>query len=320
MVFNSESINIFMENTQLPIWDQLLRLKTLPFGGVHCIKDYEIEKEVSAIIEYSIKQNCLNNNEINSKFVRKYFDWIFKTKNNFVSGLENFNNLAYSNGTTESFDKFYMKHRHRRLRFFNGEYLYHVAAAKFSFDSSEIIENDIIRKDDVVVISLPFAGTGNKHSETENVLNQCDIFEVPVLLDCCYFGVCSGIEFNFDHISIKDITFSLSKNFPVQHLRIGMRASRENYDDLLAIYNRNSYLNRLGAAVGLELLDQYDCDYNFNTHRKTQEDFCNSLNLSASSCVFFGTSLTHYPEYNRGIKENRLCFSKYLKYKNLPSL
>jgi hypothetical protein len=308
-----------MKTSQIPVWDQLLKLKKLPFGSVHCIKDPDIEKEISEIIEKSIGNDCLNDSEINSKFVQRYFDWINDTKNNKLLGLENFNNLSYSNGTTESFDKFYMKYRHRRLRYFSGEYLYHVAAAKFSFDQSATIEDDDIRDNDVVVISLPFAGTGNKHPHTEYILDRCDALDVPVLIDCCYFGVCSEIEFNFNHPSIKDITFSLSKNFPVQHLRIGMRASRDQYDDLLAIYNRNAYLNRIGAAVGLELLDRYDSDYNFNTYRTTQEDFCKILDLSPSNCVFFGTSTTQYHEYNRGTKENRLCFSKYLKARNLPT-
>lgn len=306
-------------NNENSIWDQLLKLKSLPFGSVHCIKSRVMDDEVKQLIIRAAEKNCLNDTEISSQFLKKYLEWIKSTKNNSLRGIENFTKVDFSNGTTESFDKFYMRHRTRRLRYFQGEYMYHVAAAKFSFDRSKLLDDGPIESNDVVVMSLPFAGTGNKHELTEEILNQCDRLSVPVLIDCCYFGVCGNVDFNFNHVSISEITFSLSKNFPVQHLRIGMRLSRNIDDDLLMIYNRNNYLNRVAAFVGLNIIDKYSSDYNYETYRSTQLKFCEDLGIFPSNCVFFGTSEDKFHEYNRGIKENRLCFSKYFESRELPN-
>jgi len=307
-----------MNNTETALWDQLLKLKTLPFGSVHSIKSTETESAVRESMIESAEKYCLSDTEINSLFLKKYLSWIKASRNNTISGIDSFDKIDFSNGTTESFDKFYLRHRGKRLRYFRGEYLYHAAAASFCFHESKLLDDGEIESNDVVVMSLPFAGTGRKHPMTESILDQCDRLGVPVLLDCCYFGVCSGIDFNFDHPSITDLTFSLSKNFPVQHLRIGMRLSRSVVDDLLMIYNRNNYLNRLAASVGLDLLEKYSSDYNYDTYRSTQEQFCKELNIEISNCVFFGIAYDGFTEYNRGIKENRLCFSKFLESKELP--
>jgi|694.fasta_scaffold05651_22 hypothetical protein len=299
-------------------WNKLLELKKLPFGSVHCIKDQDLEQEVSDIIVDVLQNDCMNDDEIHDKFTKEYKAWIMKTTSNQVIGLEKFQGLAFSNGTTEAFDKFYLKNRNRRLRYFRGEYMYHSIAAKLYFDQSVCIEDEPIQENDVVIFSLPFAGTGNEHVMTDSVLETCEALKVPVLIDCCYFGVCGGINFDFSYECITDITFSLSKNFPVQHLRIGMRLTKEDNDDALYVYNKNKYVNRLSAAVGLKLLQRYTADYNYQKYRAVQEKFCEILKVEMSKCVFFATSTESFEEYNRGIKENRLCFSKYLKSEMLP--
>lgn len=307
-----------MTNQELTIWNQLLVLKNLPFGSAYSITNPEIEKQVYQFIIDAANDNCLSDTETSKNFIASYVSWIKSTKNNVILGLDEFSHAVYTNGTTEAFDKFYMKHRNRRLRYFRGEYMYHAAAGKFSFNQYLEIEEGAIDQNDVVVISLPFAGTGNEHHAMSKILNICDSISVPVLIDCCYFGVCLGITFDFTHKSIQEITFSLSKNFPVQHLRIGMRLTRNNDDDLLSIYNKNNYTNRLGCSVGNKILKSFPPDFNYNTYYETQEKFCKILKIEKSKCVFFGTSKTNFQEYNRGIEENRLCFSKYLYYKKLP--
>ena len=300
------------------IWNTLLKLKTMPYGSVHCISDQSLELEVQELVESAVSNNCLNSPTIHDQFTSAYVDWISSTRLNTISGLENFKALTFSNGTTEAFDKFYLRHRHKRLRCFRGEYMYHLVAASHYFDQFDYIEDDAIRENDVVIFSLPFAGTGNEHVSMTEILNSCDRLSVPVLVDCCYFGVCGGINFDFDHPSIQEITFSLSKNFPVQHLRIGMRMSRVDDDDALFVYNKNKYVNRLSAAVGLSLINSYGPDYNYQKYRSTQEQFSNTLGVDASKSVFFATSTELFSDYNRGTLENRLCFSKYLNSGKLP--
>lgn len=48
-------------------------------------------------------------------FLDEYKKWMQKGHN--IKGLDNFTYLSYANGSTEVFDKFYLRHRERRLRF-----------------------------------------------------------------------------------------------------------------------------------------------------------------------------------------------------------
>lgn len=302
------------------IWNRLLNLKNLPFGSALSIYDPTLEIEVANIISKVSTEGCLTDVTVQEKFLNRYYNWIQETKLNTFIGLENFKVRAFSNGTTESFDKFYLKNKQRRIRYFRGEYMYHLASASSYFDQAAYIDDEPLTENDVVIFSFPFADTGNEHPEMKDVLNICEELGIPVMIDCCYFGVCKNIHFDFSYNCIYGITFSLSKIFSVQHLRIGMRLSREDDDDPLLVYNRNKYINRLGAAVGLELLERYGPDHNQLMYSSTQQKFCEQLSVTASNCVFFANSSDKFLEYNRGTTTNRLCFSKYLKSEKLPQV
>lgn len=299
-------------------WNKLLKLKNLPFGSISCVQNRELENEVISIINKVSSDACLFDPSVQDKFLSRYPNWIEETTLNRFSGFSDFKTAAFSNGTTESFDKFYLKHKNKRMRCFRGEYMYHLVVADQYFEKFAYIDDEPLEHGDVVIFSLPFADNGGEHWNMSEVLNQCDKLNIPVLIDCCYFGVCKDIHFDFSHKCIEVITFSLSKIFPVQHLKIGMRLTRSDDDDPLMVYNRNKYINRLGAAVGLELMNRYSPDFNQNLYGNNQTQFCETLSVLPSKCVFFGLGGEEYAKYNRGTHINRLCFSKYLKSGILP--
>jgi hypothetical protein len=298
---------------------ELLKLKSLPYGSIHSITDKELEDEVNNIIASVTQSGCLYDTTIHNQFLERFYNWILETKNNTVIGLEQFQSKVFTNGSTEAFDKFYLKNKNRNLRYFKGEYMYHAAIGKSYFDNVILLDDAPVGKNDVVVISLPFADTGDEHPQMDEILTKCSELGVPVLIDCCYYGACADLTMDFNYSCITDITFSLAKSFPLGFIRVGMRLTRNDNNDPLFVYNKNNYVNRLGSAVGLELLNRYGPDYNYNTYREAQQKFCIDLEVESSKCVFFATSKTKFAEYNRGTKFNRLCFSKYLKNKQLPS-
>lgn len=300
-------------------WNTMLKLKALPFGSIHPVSNPNLDLELTDIIKNVTEEDCLNDADVHNKFIEKYQMWIRMTKNNTVHGLDLFKAAAFSNGTTEAFDKFYLKHSQRRLRYFRGEYMYHTAISKHYFKYFDYLDDFPVQDGDVVVISFPFANTGGEHPLYKEVIAECSRLRVPVLIDCAYINLCGGLTFDFDYSCIEEIVFSLSKAFPVGHLRIGMRLTREDNDDPLFVYNKNRYINRLGAAVGLKLIEKYSPDYNFDTYRSRQLEFCTALGVDPSHTVVFGLSTNLFLEYNRGGIENRLCFSKYLFNGILPS-
>ena len=292
----------------------LTNLKTLPYGGAQYVVNQDREDFVRNSVAGAV--DSLWDTSVQNCFLDEYYQWISQTRANNIIGLDDFKVKAFSAGTTEAFDKFYLKNSNRRLRYFKGEYMYHQVAGRNYFKEAKFIEDDLPTVDDCVVISLPFSDTGNEHPRMQEVLSACDKMNIPVLLDYAYLGICSGIRFDLTHPCVTDVTFSLSKTFPVPHLRIGMRLTRQDDDDALMVMNKTGYTNRLGAQVGLDLIRKWSVDYIPLTYKGAQIRVCQDLGVEASNTVIFGIDTKNcYPEYNRGGKTNRLCFAKLLDTK-----
>jgi hypothetical protein len=294
-------------------------LKSLPFGGASCVIDTAMEQLVQDAIICTTKNHGLNDKVIQDQFVDTYFSWLQSSKLNSFKNLDQFNVLSYSNGTTEGFDKFYITNHACRFRIFRGEYMYHAATWKLSHPDWKYMEDGPLQSGDALITSMPFSDTGNVHPELLEALDRCAELKIPVLIDCAFVGICGNIEFDFGHPAITDITFSLSKTFPVANLRIGMRCRKQDNDDGLIIHQKTNYTNRLGAAAGLELIKQHSVDYNYTTWHRRQLEFCETLQVLPSNTVIFGLGNDKWAIYNRGTSSNRICFSKWFSQPNIPN-
>jgi len=255
---------------------------------------------------------ALDKNYDTLEFCNNYTDWILSTNLSQITGFSEFPHKVFSAGTTEAFDKFYIKHHQRRFRSFRGEYMYHQLTWRNSWPNWQYIENDALRVGDAVVISLPFADTGNEHEKHQWLMNQCTALDIPVLVDCAYYGISSDIEFNFTWPCITDIAFSLSKYFPIAHARVGMRLTRVNDDDPMFVYQHRSYNNKFGARLGQYFMKLYSPDYLIEKYRHRQLEISKILNVTPSKTLLFGIGDHRWHEYNRGCDTNRLGFHKHL--------
>lgn len=280
-----------------------------PFGNAFAIADPHVLEVLDTDI--SILE-AISKNNIHIEFLENYREWIQSSNGNRVIGIKEFPHMCFTNGTTEAFDKFYAKYSTRRFRFFKGEFVYHRLSCRNNNYKWAYIENEKLDKNDVVIISLPFSDTGNKHIHLESILDNCNTLDIPVLLDCAYFGVCSNINIDLTYPCIKEVTFSLSKTFYSAYLRIGMRLSREDDDDPLFVTNKMGYVNRVSAQIGLSLLKNFSPDYIYNTYRDRQLEYCKILEVEPSNCVLFGVGNKKWHDYNRDGDTNRLSFHKYL--------
>jgi len=280
--------------------------KHLPFGHSAAINDSSVLK-----VMQNIDLEKMSNIDLNREFCQAYLEWI-KSHPHKVEGLENFKYAVYSHGTSEAFDKFYLKNLDRRFRIFKSEYLYHQLAWRNSKLDWAYIEDERLDKNDAVIISYPFADTGNKHEQMDFILHNCTVLGIPVLIDCAYYTISLDLEFNFNHKCITDITFSLSKTFPVAHARIGMRLTKEDDDDTLFVYEKANYQNRLGAILGLKLINEFNSSYIVDKYKETQLEFCKLTKTEPSSTVLFGLGDKVWNDYNRGGNTNRLSFHKFL--------
>lgn len=279
--------------------------RDLKFGSAAAIQD----PETLSLLSIPLDLSCVQETDITEKFLNYYHNWILSTKNNSIVGLEKFPYLCYSNGTTESFDKFYLANHTRRFRCFKGEYLYHKLAWRDHF-SWAWLEYDDLKENDAVVISLPFSDLGNQHEGYTDLMEKCSNLKIPVLVDCAFFGICQNIKFNFDYPCITDITFSLSKQFPVAHARIGIRYSVYDTDDTLFVYKKTNYNNRIGSALGLLFIENFSPDFIVDKYKRKQEEYCQILDVVPSNSVLFGIGGDNWAEYNRGRNTNRLSFHR----------
>jgi len=282
----------------------------LCFGASSFVKDPDTVNQLQ-IFNPNFSE-VLTDENIVSKFCENYLAWIKDGKNNSLLGIDQFPFFAYSHGTTEAFDKFYIKNHTRRFRCFKSEYMYHQLAWRNSWPDWKFIEDLPLDSNDAVVISLPFSDTGNKHIDHDTILKTCTELKIPVLIDCAYYSVSSGIEFDFTHECITDITFSLSKVFPVAHARIGMRLTKHDDDDVLFVYQKSSYTNRIGASIGNLFLTKFSTDYIVNKYKDKQKSFCKMLQVEPSNTVLFGLGTDGWEMYNRGGPTNRLGLHNFL--------
>jgi hypothetical protein len=279
--------------------------KHLPYGGARAINNHVITEFINFVLDKDFQQQT-KQPQIVDEFLDNYVIWLSNSKINLLNGFDKFPYKTYSNGTTEVFDKWYIRHKHKRLRIFRGEYMYHFATYRNLDMSYKWLEDEPLRENDHVIISLPFADSGNIRHETVSILNTAVLLNVPVLIDAAYLGLTHNLEFDFSHPAIDTIAVSLSKTFPVSHLRIGMRLMREDYDDGLDIYHKTGYQNRWGAALGNQLITNYSIDYNPTCYEHWQRFKCQEMNLRQSKTVLFGLGGDEYKQYNRGGLYNRL--------------
>ena len=284
------------------------------YRGGNAIPDLEVVEFWERVFKEGLSHVILtdhysfpNNGKL---FTNKFDEYIKASKLNNLKGLDKYEHRSFVHGTSQTFDSFWMRHHNKRFRCFKGEFFYHQANWK-KFHKWCYLEDDNIQIDDAVVISFPFSDYCKEHPKMREVLDECDKWEVPVLIDCAYYVIGEGINFDFtEYNCIEDITFSLSKGFHLSNrLRGGIRYSKKYYDDNIHIYNEWNQYSHLSAHLGTKLLSHFPPDFSVKKYKNKQLQFCLDNNLKPSDCVIFAFGGDEYKELNRGTEVNRLCIS-----------
>lgn len=266
------------------------------FSGGRCIPDVDTLDFLSRVLDQVNIHTYFK--DIHLDFCAKYRAWVESTELNIVSGLDQFPYQQFTQGTTEAIDKFYMRHRDKTIKVLSGEYPYHTKAGYAQ-------RIDTLTSKDALIISLPFASTGSQHRYKE-LLQEATNLNIPVFVDCAWFGTCYDLRFDFYYPCIEEISFSLSKTFPLAHLRVGCRFTKVK--DGLTLYSDAGYLNWLSQWVGIQFLDHFSPDYIPQKYYKAQQSFCKNLNVTPSNCIQIATGNKEWEHLDRD-GFNRLCLS-----------
>ena len=315
IVFNGSPESIFFDDKgELKKRErEFYKMEIDKFRGGRAVPDLEVVKFYK---ELDISSTILTD-DISIDFTNNFDRYIHSSKLNNIKGLDKYEHKSFVAGTSQAFDSFWMRHHNKRFRCFKGEFFYHKANWK-KFHKWCYLEDDRIMTNDAVVISFPFSDFCKEHPKMRKILDECERWEVPVLIDCAYYVIARDLNFDFsEYTYIEDVTFSLSKGFyNANRLRAGIRFSRKFKDDNIDIMNEWGQINHLGAYVGTKLLEKFPPDYAMNKFREKQLEYCEENDLVPTDCVQFayGNSQKteigdYYKDLNRGTEVNRLCIA-----------
>ena len=275
-------------------------------------------RNAQPILDQSIKQfinsldttDFLYDENISNEFVENFYNWINSSKNNNLLGLDKFTNRKITAGTIQAFDHWYWRHKNRTIRFFKGEFMYHQAVLK-NGGVWEYIDNRRLQKHDAVVISVPFSDWGEQRDDLLYFLHNCNVMNIPVMLDFAYYPCAKDIDINLsEYECIDTIAFSISKAFyGAEFLRVGMRLEKNDTDDAIDVFNSVNMHNRVSLGIANKLINKYSIDHNWNTYNTIYTEVCKEHNLTETDCVMFGLGGKEWKHMNRGTFANRVCVS-----------
>jgi hypothetical protein len=188
--------------------------------------------------------------------------------------------------------------------------MYHQASLKKNLRWSWL-DPETLTFNDAVIISVPFSDSGNMPRDIDKILDKCDYYKIPVLLDLAYLPQAKNIKLDLSHPCIETVVCSISKAHDgAQYLRAGVRFQRENCDDGIDIANSVGMVPHHAMASACYLMSLYDLDYNWRTYGDTYYQVCKQLVLEPTDCLMFALSYDNYSEFNRGNPWHRVCVSQ----------
>ena len=237
-------------------------------------------------------------------YLNFYPEWIQSSKNNSFTGTKSFPHRYISLGVTQAIDDWtlYCVKNNLRLRIFRGEYPYSKEFANWCW-----IEDEPLSYGDAVIISFPFSGSGNKHPQYDWLIETCNSNNIPVFVDCAFFGACSGLDIDLTQPCINTVAFSLTKGLYASVYRSGIvfshRSGSKTTLDMQTAWQHGIHLN---VAIGLQLMQQFTPDTLVNIYKSKQIEICSELGIEPSNTVHLATGGSNWNEYNRDGVYNRI--------------
>lgn len=254
------------------------------------------------------------------EYVNVWRNWLEYSDTKSINGLEKFEYADYTQGTSQTFDHFILKHSAtKQIMCLKGDFQYHACLGKtvdFKYvkDYDDFILNIQGNGLHALIISLPFSDYGCVHPEFYHILNICDIHDIPVCVDLAYWGISKNVHLDLSYPAIQEITCSLSKPFyTLENHRVGIRFTKTYADDGISMLNEVNMQNKFSMSLGVHFMKSFSPDWNWETYKSRYEKVCEEKDLVYTDTVIFGLGGEEYNHFNRGIpNNNRVCISEYL--------
>jgi hypothetical protein len=242
------------------------------FLGCRAIRDPEVTEFLS---QQQFDINSINlNYDILNQLKSTTVNWLNNSTNLHIKGHEEYEFLSMP-GFNSTLKEFIMRNTGKRVRIQRGEYWYTTELLDYHkrgwwsfFDEGELEYNDC------VVISAPFYG--NMELPSFDFLDTCDKLDIPVLIDMAWAGIYSNFVLDLNRPSIKVVTLSLGKNWPVESFSLGVRWAKPGWY-VPADVNLNMY--RWNVEPMIRLMNNFPAHYTINKYKPLQHLWTKRLGL-----------------------------------------
>tara|TARA_B100001248_G_scaffold261476_1_gene252801 strand:- start:3353 stop:4279 length:927 start_codon:yes stop_codon:yes gene_type:complete len=226
------------------------------------------------------------------KFLDAYPKWIATSKLNKFTGWEDFPYRYISDGTTQSLDWFHywVMSQGRTLRTFRGEYPYHRdALLDGQWTQDRYIEDSPLRPGDAVLISVPFSASGELHPQFNWLMEECNKHDIPVLVDCAWFGTCYDIEVNVNYDCVKMVTFSTTKGLSCGNWRSGITFSKID-EGGLQVQTEWGHGVLLSMSIACSLFEAFTPDTIPKRYKEMQHIVCEHYGLKPTRTIHIAST------------------------------
>lgn len=263
--------------------------------------------ECNRFLSNYVKDNGWFNDDydVQEEFLDYYPKWIQSSTNVKIHGLETFPYKFVSLGVTQTLDWFHLECARNkwRMRLLRGEYPYNRDV--FDFDWDSFIDDKPLEKGDAVIISMPFSGSGNKHPLYDEIMETCNRLDIPVMVDCAWFGTCYNLEWSLDYDCIKVAAFSTTKGLQTGQFRSGICFSKWNHGSL-SVQTEWHHGIHGNIFAGLLLMKEFTPDTAYNIYKEHQIRVCNYFGLIPSHTLHVALGNQDWDFFHRDRTYNRV--------------
>ena len=241
------------------------------------LSDNRIETLISDILHGRTDKDI--SDKVYKDFTELAKDHILNNPVNNLIGLESYGRVDICNGCTQFIDTLYMNHG--TLQVIQGDYRYH---NRLNPELIYSVPGNLIPKKPLV-IALPFPSLGSVHPQMKEILDECLDKEIDVHIDGAWLSCSHGINWDFSHLAIRSVAYSLSKGYGLGWNRVALRHSRLAKPDAITIMNDFHMNNRALFLISNHLLRNLPKNYLWDTHGDNYYKVCNDFNLQATQSI-----------------------------------
>lgn len=264
-------------------------------------------KECPKFLSSHVKEHGWFNRDFNvqEEYLDFYPKWIESSVSTRVIGLDSLPYRFVSLGVTQTLDWFHLECARNgwRMRLLRGEYPYNRDV--FDFDWDTYIDDAPLERGDAVIISVPFSGSGNLHPMYEEIMETCTKLDIPVMVDCAWFGTCYDLEWRVDYECVKVVAFSTTKGLQTGNFRSGICFSKWNHGSL-AVQTEWHHGIHANTYAGLMLMKQFSPDLASNIFKEHQKAVCDKFGLIPTNTVHIALGDTDWNYFHRDKAYNRV--------------